>query len=315
MIVWVIALLNITTKMNKSQQVTTIFNSTVNSFMVNDPKHVNSNVFEAFTNNPLSFVDKNGRAPESALQILTNRFGRDDQVYYHRFNQYLTRGNGAIALGTINNDAIEEYDLFNYLTTTLVRTELSQQLPSFPPGLNMPELATEVYTSGVRGFDLHTNSRPRIPRSYFRHADFEPLSTNSQYLFQQSIEAVIESSGVGERVFRDELSIWRQANQLHNSMYDPPLAMAAEHRHMFESPEDRILTAEELGFLYQHPNFEYSQQLRGFLNYMSMPRPWTFPSNYPVQYGYHNYRRRFIRIHGVNNSEVVVPFQRLRSIE
>ncbi len=309
-IVWVIALLTIMTHMNKSQLVTTtIFSATINSFMASDPKHINSNAYEAFANNPKSFVDKNGRAPESSVQILTNRFG-DEHVRFYRGFDFAIQNGSQQFLGRVNNDALYYYEQINSQVEKMILEQIS---PEFPPGRRMPEMCLRVYTSGTRGLISNQFSRtPNQEDTYFRMADLGSVASNSHYLSHQAAEAHIESSGIGRRIFIQERRIWRNESLGLMPMYLPPIGEIYEGRPIFEGPERRMLTADELAVLYEHPNYTHSQQLRGFLNHHTMSTPWTFPTHEGNQIAYQNFRRRFIRIRGISNSEVVVPFQPLR---
>ncbi len=308
--------------------VQTYFETKVGAFITSDPKHINSNVFEAFANNPLSFVDKNGWAPESALQLLTREFGTARNQQYTIFQSLMDSRELSNYFGSIPIARIARLERLNSQINENLRALITQR---FPPGCKMRELAFEVYTSGTRGIESRMNhilhytgpfTYPNMRRvviqdylrgSYFRIPDLPPLHSSSQFLSQRAMEAFLESSGLGRIFLEHELPLWRNGPEI--PIYYPPREYLYQGQPYFVEPENRMLNASELAHLYEHPDFDESQRLRGFLNHYSMPRSWTFPENQDLQSEYYNFRARSIRIEGTGNTQVVIPFQRLRSIE
>ncbi len=293
------------------------FSVNVEAFLTPDLEKINSNIFEAFNNNPISFTDNSGKAPENATQILTRTYGAQRTLNYQLFD--LANENVDL-LGQVNRNNIPMYNTVNSGTEGQIARNIRRL--NLPPGYQINEFASEVYRSGIRrnfpvaerrfhvsseGGHLRGEYRTHISNQYDRVTDFGPRTNPAQHLRYQAMEQHLEATGVGRQIFDEEEATWSRMVGSFGPLYVPSI--------LGQRALDLglgYLTADEWATLYSSPNYLYTDRLTAYVNYQELRRN-LLPNNMTqdTQMVYQNYRRRFVTIRGINNTHATVPFRRI----
>ncbi len=299
------------------------FNPSVECFFQLDPENLNNSPFVAFNDNPIHYVDLNGKAPKSARQILEPKFGAERSDIYEELDERLDAG----TFGRINESIVEEY----YSGAKQIESNIEEMLTK--EIANRDEIITQnamkemhkAYLSGRRNrFIKPEDSGYKIPSEdgiymrYFKDPIRQPGS-----LQNLASNAYLENTNLGRQTYAKEILMWEDLpyNLRMNRIYETMI--------LYMERNDTRLNAEEMAELYGNSDYIHANLFRGAMNSRNLSgfrrnvnNPYGFETNLGMQSEpfnsehYQQFRQQNITLYGDDGrSELTVPFRRYTFFE
>ncbi len=242
-------------------------NSTsIASFLSLDPLNLNQSPYAAFNLNPLSFVDRNGKAPKSVVQILTPKFGKDRLEQYENLDRVFDQG----LRGQVDYQVMDAYRktamVVNKSVNQMIERELNDRY-SFV----RKELVYEIqasYKNGIRG-EVFSEQGAEMDVPGFGKAKLSFMKQKiSRNLQESSAEAILEHSNLEQKIFHYEHMWWdmqirNHMEQLGNEGFGG-IYEVTPWFYIYDEPI--YLNAQEMNELYHRDDFLHSDLFRGIMN-------------------------------------------------